>query len=33
LLGGRTPAEMAVTDLGTREVEGILWSIACGNPI
>jgi putative toxin-antitoxin system antitoxin component (TIGR02293 family) len=33
LLGGRTPAEMAATDLGTREVEEILWSIAYGNPI
>jgi len=33
MLDGRTPAEMAVTDLGAREVEGILWSIAHGSPI
>jgi uncharacterized protein (DUF2384 family) len=30
MLGGNTPAEHSLTDLGAREVEGILHSIAFG---
>jgi putative toxin-antitoxin system antitoxin component (TIGR02293 family) len=33
MLQDRTPAEMALTDLGAREVEAILRSIAYGHPI
>ena len=33
MLGGNTPAEHIVTDLGAREVEDILYAIAFGNPV
>jgi putative toxin-antitoxin system antitoxin component (TIGR02293 family) len=32
MLGGKTPAEHTVTDLGAREVEGILHALAFGLP-
>jgi putative toxin-antitoxin system antitoxin component (TIGR02293 family) len=33
MLDGKTPAEMAVTDLGARQVEEILASLAFGLPV
>jgi len=33
MLGGNTPAEHTVTDLGAREIEDILRSIAFGLPV
>jgi putative toxin-antitoxin system antitoxin component (TIGR02293 family) len=33
MLGGRTPLEAAITDLGGREVERILSAIEAGLPV
>jgi len=33
MLDGKTPAEMALTDLGARQVEDILASLVFGLPV